>query len=339
MDCSAARESMSPYLNRDLPDPERMALEAHLFGCLPCQAELDSFRMMLGGLRALPTVLPPADFAARVMARLRTEGFSAGDAQADAPDPYAPTVPGELPAQGVVAAQGPLRLVPPALPSAIAGTAAYPDPPAAAPWPPHGAGAPPSPWGPPAGQAGARERSSPFRSLALVAAVLFAVFTGARFNDRSEGRLALGRIEPRQMLDAMLPVNVSMAHGTRGRAGLWNDAQLALVAHAPQEQPLPTAEVAWHLPPGLQLNVPHELSQTQPVPDECLADADALVSMNLVEHDAPHFIVMPCCIPREGQSAQRFQWRTAHSGRFKGYIELRCNGLYRRAAFDLEAQP
>jgi anti-sigma factor RsiW len=58
MDHQAAADCFSSYLEGDLPEAERLALEQHLGTCAQCRAELEAFRRTVGGLGALRRPAP-----------------------------------------------------------------------------------------------------------------------------------------------------------------------------------------------------------------------------------------------------------------------------------------
>ena len=65
------QEQFSAYVEGELDDPARGALEQHLGGCAACRAELDAFRatlVRLGGLRAKA----PGTFLADIQHQIRT---------------------------------------------------------------------------------------------------------------------------------------------------------------------------------------------------------------------------------------------------------------------------
>ena len=58
MDHQAAADSFSSYLEGDLPEEVKLALEQHLAICIQCRTELDAFRKALGGLGTLRQPAP-----------------------------------------------------------------------------------------------------------------------------------------------------------------------------------------------------------------------------------------------------------------------------------------
>jgi len=65
-----AHQLLSAYLERDLGEAERVAVEAHLAGCDACGADLEALRTAVALLRGLPAPAPPPFLTSRVMARI-----------------------------------------------------------------------------------------------------------------------------------------------------------------------------------------------------------------------------------------------------------------------------
>ena len=55
-------EMLSDYVDGELPEAERIALEAHLQGCYSCTEELESLRATVLMLRRMPEVEAPRSF-------------------------------------------------------------------------------------------------------------------------------------------------------------------------------------------------------------------------------------------------------------------------------------
>lgn len=70
MNHSRAQKLLSDFLERDLGESERAALEAHLAGCSACDADLEGLRETVAMLRDLPAPEPPPFLVTRVMARV-----------------------------------------------------------------------------------------------------------------------------------------------------------------------------------------------------------------------------------------------------------------------------
>lgn len=66
MPCDEMRDRLSPYLEGDLGDSERKALEAHLGECADCAALLAVLRESVASLRAVPEEEPPAHLARKI---------------------------------------------------------------------------------------------------------------------------------------------------------------------------------------------------------------------------------------------------------------------------------
>jgi len=65
-----AQDRLSAYLEHDLGDSERAALDAHLAACPRCAADLEDLRGAVDLLRRLPDPEPPPFLSTRVMARI-----------------------------------------------------------------------------------------------------------------------------------------------------------------------------------------------------------------------------------------------------------------------------
>lgn len=66
MPCDEMRDRLSPYLEGELGESERKALEAHLGECTDCAALLTVLREGVASLRAMPEADPPAHLARRI---------------------------------------------------------------------------------------------------------------------------------------------------------------------------------------------------------------------------------------------------------------------------------
>lgn len=66
MPCDEMRDRLSPYLEGELGDSERKALEAHLGECADCAALLAVLRESVASLRAMPEADPPASLARKI---------------------------------------------------------------------------------------------------------------------------------------------------------------------------------------------------------------------------------------------------------------------------------
>ena len=71
MNHSRAHDLLSAYLEHDLGDAERAAMDAHLAACATCAGDLADLRSTVDLLRRLPDPEPPPFLATRVMARIR----------------------------------------------------------------------------------------------------------------------------------------------------------------------------------------------------------------------------------------------------------------------------
>jgi anti-sigma factor RsiW len=63
-------DRLSDYLDGDLPDNERVALEAHLDGCAECTAVLDDLRRVVQRARSLSPAAPPVDLWPAIARRI-----------------------------------------------------------------------------------------------------------------------------------------------------------------------------------------------------------------------------------------------------------------------------
>jgi anti-sigma factor RsiW len=69
-----AQGSLDHFLDGELPDAERLALEEHLGRCDDCLAELDGLRALRDAARSLPREIgPPRDLWAGIAARIEAE--------------------------------------------------------------------------------------------------------------------------------------------------------------------------------------------------------------------------------------------------------------------------
>ncbi len=74
MNCQQARQLFSPWLDGELTDEERRALNEHLAACRACAVELEKLAAVTAAMRKICVpVAPPEGFAARVTERLRRE--------------------------------------------------------------------------------------------------------------------------------------------------------------------------------------------------------------------------------------------------------------------------
>lgn len=73
MTCKQVRQLLAAYRRDDLSPGENAELQAHLLECAECHAQAAQFRRVGETLRALPTLAPPPDFYARVMAAAQAD--------------------------------------------------------------------------------------------------------------------------------------------------------------------------------------------------------------------------------------------------------------------------
>ncbi len=72
MQCLKVKELLSPYLDGMLDPGEEAALSSHLASCPECRAEQRALLEALAHLKALPDLVPPANFSAGVMEKVRS---------------------------------------------------------------------------------------------------------------------------------------------------------------------------------------------------------------------------------------------------------------------------
>jgi hypothetical protein len=95
MTCRQARQLLAAYRRDDLSPGENAELQAHLRECAECRAQAAEFRRVGEALRSLPTLAPPPDFYARVMAAVQAEEQQDAErAQAAQQKPEKIVVPG-----------------------------------------------------------------------------------------------------------------------------------------------------------------------------------------------------------------------------------------------------
>jgi hypothetical protein len=71
-----SRAQVYRYLERELTPPERQELEGHLASCPMCWEAVETRRRLTEAASTLPDLEIPADFSARVMARIAGSHFS-----------------------------------------------------------------------------------------------------------------------------------------------------------------------------------------------------------------------------------------------------------------------
>ncbi len=77
-ECQKHRERFSEYLDGELGEAERAALEAHLEDCALCRAELDMWQRTVRAVSELPFRNAPEGFAGRVFERVRGQRIVPG---------------------------------------------------------------------------------------------------------------------------------------------------------------------------------------------------------------------------------------------------------------------
>ncbi len=79
MTCKQARQLLAAYRRDDSSLSEHAGLQAHLVGCAECRARAAEFRRVGEALQRLPSIEPPPDFFARVMAAARADEHKAAE--------------------------------------------------------------------------------------------------------------------------------------------------------------------------------------------------------------------------------------------------------------------
>ncbi len=78
MNCQISQNSLSAYLDRELPGDQMIAVRTHLEYCPECQTELATLRSVKSGLATLPMLEPREGFAEDVLWMVRkNEGQTA----------------------------------------------------------------------------------------------------------------------------------------------------------------------------------------------------------------------------------------------------------------------
>lgn len=78
-ECERLAEELSAHVDGELTGQARLRLEAHLAGCVPCDADMWALDRQRARLRALPRVRPHELFVRQVMSRLEAEELAAAD--------------------------------------------------------------------------------------------------------------------------------------------------------------------------------------------------------------------------------------------------------------------
>ena len=74
MNCDGVRELLSAYVDGELAPGELLRVEQHLRRCQSCAGEVDALRQTIALVSSLEEVEPPADFHAKLHARLVEQG-------------------------------------------------------------------------------------------------------------------------------------------------------------------------------------------------------------------------------------------------------------------------
>ena len=78
MHCKTVREQLGTFVDGELADPQRRAVDAHVAGCAACRAELDALRRLAAALAAPPVQKPPAGLWPAIVRRLDRARAPAG---------------------------------------------------------------------------------------------------------------------------------------------------------------------------------------------------------------------------------------------------------------------
>ena len=70
MNCKQACEQLSEYIDGELDEQSRCALEEHLAGCEACRDELEGLRRTVAAVKNLPTVPAPEELSSRILAAI-----------------------------------------------------------------------------------------------------------------------------------------------------------------------------------------------------------------------------------------------------------------------------
>ena len=68
MNCKQACEQLSEYIDGELDEQSRRAIEGHLAGCEACRDELEDLRKTIAAVKSLPTVPAPEELSSRILA-------------------------------------------------------------------------------------------------------------------------------------------------------------------------------------------------------------------------------------------------------------------------------
>ena len=72
-DCGDVVDHSSAYIDNELKDNKRSALQAHLSKCGPCQAFVDTLSSTIGALSRLPGVNAPSALKRSLLDRMHRE--------------------------------------------------------------------------------------------------------------------------------------------------------------------------------------------------------------------------------------------------------------------------
>ncbi len=70
MECNEIRDNLSLYIDDELSEEEKKALEEHLDNCPECRKELEEYRIIIKAINELPDEEPPAGYCKRLHEKL-----------------------------------------------------------------------------------------------------------------------------------------------------------------------------------------------------------------------------------------------------------------------------
>lgn len=73
-DCQDVVDHSSAYIDNDLKDDKRSALQTHISNCGPCKAFVDTLSSTIGALGRLPGVNTPSALKQSIMDRVHRDG-------------------------------------------------------------------------------------------------------------------------------------------------------------------------------------------------------------------------------------------------------------------------
>ena len=331
--------------------PQKALLESHLLVCEQCSSELELMRMLVGGLRSLPVVHPPADFTSRVLARWNAERHEPVAPHLVAEPP--PCTPGEAPleppafapylsppvmvAYDAAAAQAASQAASQAVYPAGAAPVPPPVPPVSQPLYAPGPWAVPRPQGPQPRRSAGASALRPARGLI---AALFAVMLGV-------GLVGVGTMYPRSSdvrqsnLAPIAPIK-EFAHSVRRAIDLRLEpaATTAMVSPTlplsptlPSASRCPASECDGHANEWVPMRM--RLVFANPELVQCFHHGEVVVcvpSSMQVAYNADstpgQVLTIPVHIDQNGHWQGELRWRAMGPGRYPAWVESRIGGAF-----------